>query len=348
LMANGVSRREAARMLGISNSGLAGALCRRVNKKIGKRGAKSCISSTDKGRITRAREDMKKKGLNPTARAIHRKLGGIKNTKTKRRVCLRTVQRAIASDGDEYLTRPKKGTLTAPDAGRRARWGKKKLQEDFDFSSVDSWIDCHRSEMPTEEKPRRSTKSWRKKEERNEPWAQKSVNKYKVPGTNVFGGMGPGASGTGKLMFLTAYAVFNKETCVALFEKYVVPALRREYGERTWTIMVDGDGAFKSDLFKEFCQDNGIEIYDHPSKSPDLAPIENAWNVGEEKIADLALKERKWRNGAARNAANYAAWEKLVLTGIRKVGRSFYGKLIDGMPARVQRMVDNDGWRIKA
>jgi hypothetical protein len=100
---------------------------------------------------------------------------------------------------------------------------------------------------------------------------------------------------------------------------------------RRWLIQVDGDGAFKSDLFADFCEEYGLDRYPHPSKSPDLALIENAWNMGEDGITDLALAHRKWRDGAERVKANYEAWRKLVKKGIRKVKRRHDGELINGV-----------------
>ena len=70
-----------------------------------------------------------------------------------------------------------------------------------------------------------------------------------------------------------------------------------------------------------------------------------------EKISchvDMVLADRRWRNGAKRNVANYAAWEKVVVKGIRKVKRKEYGKLISGMPDHLVELIAKDGWRIKA
>ena len=69
--------------------------------------------------------------------------------------------------------------------------------------------------------------------------------------------------------------------------------------------------------------------------------------MGEEGIADLALANRKWRDGAARVKANYEAWGKLVKKGIRKVKRRHYGELLKGMPGRLDKIIAKKGWRIK-
>ena len=106
-------------------------------------------------------------------------------------------------------------------------------------------------------------------------------------------------------------------------------------------------GAFDSPLFREYCTEVGIDLYNHPAWSPDLAPIENVWNVGEQHIDDIAWAERRWRHGAKRCKANYEAWLHVVLKGVRKVRRSYYGELIDEMPDRIDELIEKKGWKIK-
>jgi len=330
---DGKSRRQAAAVLGISYSGLSAAL---VRKKIRKetRGRPAKLSKIDLKNIRKLREAIKKTGGNPVSRHIRRQL------KLARKVSVRTIQRAQRLNGDRYLHRKNKATLHKEDQAARLKWG---LQSaDTDWDSVDLWVDCHSVSMPLKTAPKRSGMAWRKPSEGDNDWAVKGHKSSMAPGTKLFGGFGGG-----RLIFLKSYTTFNRFTCVEFFKRTVVPALRRMYGSRRYLIMCDGDGAFKSFLFEQYCKEAGIDLIEWPPYSADLAPMENTWAEGDSRLEVEVNASRTWRTGVKVNQTNLKAWDVLVHKKFRGIPSSFYVNAAAGMEARIARMVELKGARIR-
>ena len=118
--------------------------------------------------------------------------------------------------------------------------------------------------------------------------------------------------------------------------------------QRAYLIVCDGDGAFKSHFFKDFCVEHRIRLFEHTPRSADLNPIENLWNVGNESIADYVFEHKKWRDGVQRNAKNMSDFTKIVLKFIRRAATNKYvSSLIQSMPGRVKEVIKKNGWKIK-
>jgi transposase len=338
LIKNGTSRREAAALLGVSRSGLSDALVRkRIRKET--RGRPRKLNKTDMANIRKLRESLKKQGRDPVSSFILLKLGLNRAQRGKRKVSQRSVQRAIGADGDKYLHRKKKGTLTKADMKVRETWGVE--AENTDWAEVDLWVDCHKCSMPLPTTPLRSGMSWRKPSEGNESWAVKGHPKFIAPGSKLFGGFGGG-----KLLFLKSYEKFNKVSCTGIFKKTIIPALRRKYGDRRYLVMCDGDGTFRSKMFEQYCDEAGIDLIDWPPYSGDLAPMENVWAEGDRRLVLKIGANKTWRSGKKVNKANLKAWDKTVHATFRQIPSSFYDAAVNGMEARVADMVQRKGGRV--
>lgn len=337
----GISRREAARKLGVSYSGLTTALTRKKCTKE-TRGRKVRMTKQLQSRIVRFRNAVKKKGQNPTASFVRRKLRLI-NPETRMLFSRRTITRVLRKNGNRYLRRPRKGTLTKTDKKLRVEWAKKITKRKL--AAVDCFIDCHAVEMPTPATPVRSLLSWRAPSEGEEDWAQKAPTKYMAPKVKLCGGIG-----NGKIMFLATYSKFNADNCVNIFRKHLLPALKRNGagGRRSSTIVVDGDGSFTSGAFVAFLKKHRIKKFQWQAKSPDMNPIENLWSRGNEMVEEAAMESRKWRNGALKNAKNLKAWEDFTLKIFRKIPKKYIRKILDpkSLARRAKRIVEKKGSRI--
>ena len=111
-------------------------------------------------------------------------------------------------------------------------------------------------------------------------------------------------------------------------------------------IMTDGDGSFKGDLFNDYCEETGIDLFKWVSNSADLAPIENLWGEGDRRLRSVVQETKKWRVGAKENKDNLAAWEATVLQTFKGIPKSFPTNTVDGMSARVAEMVRRKGKRV--
>ena len=94
--------------------------------------------------------------------------------------------------------------------------------------------------------------------------------------------------------------------------------------------MHDGAPAHKSRAVKTFLDEQNIEVLDWPGNSPDLNPIENAWNKMKNDLAKsrptsiVSLKE---------------ALKKMWVT----MDLSYFENLATSMPKRIQKVLKTRG-----
>jgi len=94
--------------------------------------------------------------------------------------------------------------------------------------------------------------------------------------------------------------------------------------------MHDGAPAHKSKIVTKFLDDNNINVLEWPRNSPDLNPIENAWNYLKNKV-----QERKLSNINDLQEELKKLWVTLDST--------YFASLADSMPKRLQMVINSKG-----
>ena len=167
----------------------------------------------------------------------------------------------------------------------------------------------------------------------------------------MFGGCFPR---TGK-QFLCSYTdrTFTTEVCLEFFKRVVTPALRRNAGPRPWRIVCDGDGAFKSTAFEQYCEEVGIIKVPHPASSPELNPEENVWSEGDRIVEAAVMEVPKWRKGVKGTGkeikqSDKDAWDTFVKEQYRKVSTRFVFNCTSQqeMEERISQVIAWNGERI--
>ena len=101
-----------------------------------------------------------------------------------------------------------------------------------------------------------------------------------------------------------------------------------------WRFQQDGDSKHTARKTRDWLAEHNIRTFDWPANSPDLNPIENAWNL---------LKDHVAARGATsiQELRRYIQeeWDALTVTYARS--------LVSSMPKRMQDVLAADGDAIK-
>jgi len=126
-----------------------------------------------------------------------------------------------------------------------------------------------------------------------------------------------------------------------------MPPSRRNYGDRRWVVMTDGDGSFTGNTFRDYLEDAGIAQILWPSNSADVAPQENVWAEGDKLIESFVFENDKWRKGARESVGNLRDWDKVVHKLFRRIPASTYQGLAAGFQDRLRTLIKRKGQRLR-
>jgi len=103
-----------------------------------------------------------------------------------------------------------------------------------------------------------------------------------------------------------------------------------DFGLSPWKLQEDNDPKHLSKLAIDWKVDNDVERMDWPAMSPDLAPIENVWQV-----LKMNLRKKELKEFDSLVAAIKEEWNKLPT--------EFALRLVQSMEKRVSEVIVSEG-----
>jgi hypothetical protein len=84
----------------------------------------------------------------------------------------------------------------------------------------------------------------------------------------------------------------NAQFMCAIYKRGLLPTARKQFGleSTSWKLQKDNDPKHTSTLARQWRENKGVQKIDWPSMSPDLAPIENVWQLLKMKLRRKKLK----------------------------------------------------------
>ena len=130
--------------------------------------------------------------------------------------------------------------------------------------------------------------------------------------------------GVGRLYVLnhTMDALYYRQ----ILEENLLPSIKQLGLGSSFMFMHDNDPKHRSALVRDWLRNNGIEVLQWPSSSPDLNPIEHLWDVLEDQV-----KKRQPRNKKELSLHLVEEWNKIELSVLQK--------LVDSVPSSLNECV---------
>ena len=117
-----------------------------------------------------------------------------------------------------------------------------------------------------------------------------------------------------------------------IYKHGVLPTAKKQFGHDStiWRLQEDNDPKHTSKLAVQWKTNNNVNVIDWPSMSPDIAPIENVW-----QLLKMKLRNKKLSTYQSLVSAIKREWKSL--------SPELAIKLVHSMNNRISEVIENDG-----
>ena len=158
-----------------------------------------------------------------------------------------------------------------------------------------------------------------------------SVTVKHCPSVMVWGAFS-GRRGRAGIFFLPPNVKMNGERYIGVLNEHLLGFMQRH---QCTHFLHDGAPCHRARLVINWLRDHDIRTIDWPGNSPDLNPIENAWNIMKNQLAEYRPS----------NKADMIA--KIKQVWVRQMTPDYFRRLAEGMPRRLAAVIANNGWMTK-
>lgn len=124
----------------------------------------------------------------------------------------------------------------------------------------------------------------------------------------------------------------NANLMCDIYKYGLLPTARKQFGHDStlWKLQEDNDPKHMSKLATSWRMNNKVQKIDWPSMSPDIAPIENVWQL-------LKMKLRK------KKLSTYQSLVSAIKREWKSLSPELTIKLAHSMNNRISEVIENDG-----
>ena len=163
----------------------------------------------------------------------------------------------------------------------------------------------------------------------NLPGKKKVVRTVKHPlKVNVWGCFS--ARGFGRVVCFKEN--LNADLMCHIYKYGLLPTARKQFGHDStlWKLQEDNDPKHTSKKATTWRMNNNVEKINWPSMSPDIAPMENVWEL-------LKMKLRKKKH------STYQSLVSAIKRQWKSLSQELAIKLVYGMNNRISELIESDG-----
>ena len=135
-------------------------------------------------------------------------------------------------------------------------------------------------------------------------------------------------NGVGNLDFINGK--MNSQVYVDTIDKNLVESATKLCMQNDYVLLQDNDPKHTSKFTRDYLMCNGIEVHDHPPSSPDLNPIEHAWDILDRKIS---IKDRM----------NLHTFQAALVREWQAIDKKIIHNLAESMPSRLREVIAMKG-----
>lgn len=317
---NGDSQREIAKKVLLSRSTVQSIIKKfKKTKCIGNlfgRGRKRKTTSTTDRLIQRKLKLDRRKSARTVASELEKDLGLL--------ISESTVKRRAHEIGLYGRVARKKPYVNKSNRLKRLKYAREMLQRPLGFWDSIVWSDESKFNLFGSDG---RIMAWRTRDEEFDPKCTVPVVKYGGGSVMVWGCFT--RKGVGRLYVLnhTMDALYYRQ----ILEENLLPSIKQLGLGSSFMFMHDNDPKHRSALVRDWLRNNGIEVLQWPSSSPDLNPIEHLWDVLEDQV-----KKRQPRNKKELSLYLVEEWNKIELSVLQK--------LVDSVPSRLNECIKMKGY----
>ena len=158
-----------------------------------------------------------------------------------------------------------------------------------------------------------------------------TIKTAKHPESVMVWGAFSGNKGRGGLYFLPKNVTMRGDNYLRVLDQHMLPF---------WDIhqcnhfMQDGAPAHRSKVVKKWLKDNHMPVLEWPGNSPDLNPIENAWNYMKNKVQEA-------------QPTNINSLKEVLTMLWSHMDAEYFKKLAESMPNRLGKVIQAKGHMTK-